>query len=142
MLIVFQIPGISADILWDALSINFKERIVSQVAEHLKATFPLRFHRAGSLYLSSPSPSAVHVGPIVSMLFYRALDSVVMRSSYHFLTILTTAGLFRTPLITSRVSYSLNFMSSPTIVPLYCQRSTRQMGHLWIFELELWYWGT
>lgn len=68
-----------------------KERVVAQVAEHLKAIFALRFDRAGSLYLSesdcvrsetstrpeTEKESGFVVGPIVSTPFYRALDGVV-----------------------------------------------------------------
>ncbi|KAI6109429.1 hypothetical protein EDD16DRAFT_1522470 [Pisolithus croceorrhizus] len=54
-----------------------KERTVSQVTEYLKAMFALRFDRAGSLYLSSPSKDDVYVGPIVSIPFFSAVDDVI-----------------------------------------------------------------
>ena len=56
---------------------NVKERVVSQVAEYLRAMLALRFESAGSLYLSSPSRNEVYVGPIVSVPFYQAVDGVV-----------------------------------------------------------------
>ncbi|KIK11154.1 hypothetical protein PISMIDRAFT_123188 [Pisolithus microcarpus 441] len=74
---VFKMPGVSADTKWDTLSMSVKERTVSQVTEYLKAMFALRFDRAGSLYLSSPSKDDVHVGPIVSIPFFRAVDGII-----------------------------------------------------------------
>jgi hypothetical protein len=75
--LVLKVPGIPANKQWDTLPMNVKERVVSHVAEHLRAMFALRFERAGSLYLSSPSRNEVYVGPIVSTPFYRAVDGVV-----------------------------------------------------------------
>ena len=75
--LVLKLPGTSANKQWDTLPKNVKERVVSQVAEYLRAMFTLRFERAGSLYLSSPSGSEAYVGPIVSTPFYRAIDGVV-----------------------------------------------------------------
>ena len=74
---MFQVPGFSASEKWETISMIVKERVVSQVADHLMAIFALRFDCAGSLYLSPHSKSAIIVGPIVSTPFYRALDGVV-----------------------------------------------------------------
>ncbi|KAI6020795.1 kinase-like domain-containing protein, partial [Pisolithus microcarpus] len=76
-IIMQKMPGVSADTKWDTLSMSVKERTVSQVTEYLKAMFALRFDRAGSLYLSSPSKDDVHVGPIVSIPFFRAVDGII-----------------------------------------------------------------
>ncbi|KAF8551387.1 hypothetical protein OG21DRAFT_1524492 [Imleria badia] len=54
-MIMQKMPGISADIRWDTLSMDVKERVVSQVAEYLRVMFALHFDHAGALYLSSPS---------------------------------------------------------------------------------------
>lgn len=72
-----KVPGVPANTKWDTLPVNVKERVVSQIAQCLEAMFALRFERAGSLYLSSPSRHEVYVGPIVSTPFYRAIDGVV-----------------------------------------------------------------
>lgn len=72
-----KLPGISADTRWGTLSMSVKERVVAQIAEYLKVMFALRFNRAGSLYLSSPSNIGTYVGPIVSTPFYSALDGIV-----------------------------------------------------------------
>ncbi|KAI6152859.1 hypothetical protein EDD17DRAFT_1634196 [Pisolithus thermaeus] len=72
-----KMPGVSANAKWDTLSMSAKERTVSQVTEYLKAMFALRFDRAGSLYLSSPSKDDVYVGPIVSIPFFSAVDDVI-----------------------------------------------------------------
>lgn len=56
---------------------SVKERVVSRIAQYFKVMFGLRFDRAGSPYLSSPSGNDVSIGPIVSTPFYRALDGVV-----------------------------------------------------------------
>ncbi|KAI6146761.1 hypothetical protein BKA82DRAFT_4155572 [Pisolithus tinctorius] len=74
---IMQKVSISANTKWDTLSMNVKERVVSQVAEYLKVMFELRFDRAGALYLSSPLEDDVYVGPIVSVPFYRAADGIV-----------------------------------------------------------------
>ncbi|KAI6137239.1 hypothetical protein F5141DRAFT_75254 [Pisolithus sp. B1] len=76
-IIMQKMPGVSANTKWDTLSMSVKERTVSQVTEYLKAMFALRFDRAGSLYLSSPSKDDVYVGPIVSIPFFSAVDGVV-----------------------------------------------------------------
>ncbi|KAI6102360.1 kinase-like domain-containing protein [Pisolithus croceorrhizus] len=76
-IIMQKMPGVSANTKWDTLSMSAKERTVSQVTEYLKAMFALRFDRAGSLYLSSPSKDDVYVGPIVSIPFFSAIDGVV-----------------------------------------------------------------
>ncbi|KAI5992533.1 kinase-like domain-containing protein [Pisolithus albus] len=76
-IIMQKMPGVSANTIWDTLSMSAKERTVSQVAEYLKAMFALRFDRAGSLYLSSPSEDDVYVGPIVSVPFFRASDGII-----------------------------------------------------------------
>ncbi|KAF9224654.1 hypothetical protein BS17DRAFT_703073 [Gyrodon lividus] len=76
-MIMQKVPGTPANKGWDTLSMSVKERVVSQVADHLRAMSALRFDHAGALYLSSPSRNDVYVGPIVSTPFYRALDGVV-----------------------------------------------------------------
>ncbi|KAI6028995.1 kinase-like domain-containing protein [Pisolithus marmoratus] len=76
-MIMQKVPGVSANTIWDTLSMDIKKRVVSQVAEYLKAMFALRFERAGALYLSSPSNDDVYVGPIVSVPFYRANDGII-----------------------------------------------------------------
>lgn len=70
-------PGISADTRWGTLSMDMKERVVSQVAEYLGAMFALRFNYAGALYLTPTSKHDVYVGPIVSIPLYRALDGII-----------------------------------------------------------------
>jgi hypothetical protein len=72
-----KVPGFPASDQWETLSTDVKERVVSEVAEHLIAIFALRFDHAGSLYLSSSSENDYVVGPIVSTPFYRAIDGVV-----------------------------------------------------------------
>jgi hypothetical protein len=76
---VFKVPGFPASDQWETLSTDVKERVVSEVAEHLIAIFALSFNHAGSLYLSSFSENdyVVGPGPIVSTPFYRAIDGVV-----------------------------------------------------------------
>jgi hypothetical protein len=74
---MFKVPGFPASEKWETLPTAVKERVVSQVADHVMAMFALRFDRAGSLYLSSTSESGFVVGPIVSLPFYRALDGCV-----------------------------------------------------------------
>ncbi|KAI5992535.1 hypothetical protein EDD15DRAFT_2388290 [Pisolithus albus] len=76
-IIMQKMPGISANRKWHALSTSAKEHTVSQVTQYLKAMFALRFDRAGSLYLSSPSKDDVYVGPIVSLPFFRTVDGII-----------------------------------------------------------------
>lgn len=74
---LLKVPGVPAGKHWDTLPMDVKERVVSQVAQYIKAMFALRFERGGSLYLASPSGNEAHVGPIVSTPFYRAIDGVI-----------------------------------------------------------------
>lgn len=74
---VIKVTGFSASERWETLAPTVKERVVSQVADHLMEIFALRFDCAGSLYLSALHESGFVVGPIVSTPFYRALDGVV-----------------------------------------------------------------
>jgi aminoglycoside phosphotransferase (APT) family kinase protein len=69
-MIMQKIPGVPASESWETLSMDVKERVVTQVADYLMEMFALRFDRAGSLYLSSTSESNIVVGPIVSTPFY------------------------------------------------------------------------
>ncbi len=74
---MIQVPGFSASDKWDTLSLDVKELMVSQVADHLMEIFTLRFDCAGSLYLSAQDESGFVVGPIVSTPFFHAIDGVV-----------------------------------------------------------------
>ncbi len=74
---MIQVPGFSASDKWDTLSLDVKELMVSQVADHLMEIFTLRFDCAGSLYLSAQDKSGFVVGPIVSTPFFCTIDGVV-----------------------------------------------------------------
>jgi hypothetical protein len=70
-----QIIGIPASDVWDTLSSELKEIVVSEVADHIIQIFRLRFGTGGSLYTGTDKKA--FVGPIVAIPFYRALDGVV-----------------------------------------------------------------
>ncbi|KAJ7929011.1 hypothetical protein B0H13DRAFT_2542885, partial [Mycena leptocephala] len=74
-MILEKIIGIPASDVWDTLSSELKEIVVSEVADHIIQIFRLRFGTGGSLYTGTDKKT--FVGPIVAIPFYRALDGVV-----------------------------------------------------------------
>ena len=91
---MFKVRGASEN--WETLSVDVKERVVSQVADYLMEMF------AGSLYLSSTSESNVVVGPIISTPiistpFYRALDGFVRVPDVDAVWYTSELSLFRGP---------------------------------------------
>ena len=61
--------------MWDTLTTEAKERLVRDVAEYLLSLFKLRFSQAGSLCFAPGT--AVEVGPLVTIPFFRAIDGEV-----------------------------------------------------------------
>ena len=58
--------------IWDNLTWEAKEKVVTQAVYHLLSIFELRFTMAGSLYLSSNGKYVV--GPIVDPKYFKAID--------------------------------------------------------------------
>ncbi|KAJ3784918.1 hypothetical protein GGU10DRAFT_270408, partial [Lentinula aff. detonsa] len=76
-MILEKVAGTPASDVWDTLSFEKKEVVVSEVAEHIIQLFHLRFETAGSLYRTAGINQDFTVGPIISVPFYRALDGFV-----------------------------------------------------------------
>ncbi|KAJ3743723.1 hypothetical protein DFH05DRAFT_1497352 [Lentinula detonsa] len=76
-MILEKVAGTPASDVWDTLSFEKKEVVVSEVAEHIIQLFHLRFKTAGSLYRTAGLNQDFTVGPIISVPFYRALDGFV-----------------------------------------------------------------
>ena len=62
--------------MWDNITQDIKTTVVIQVAKYLMEIFRLRFTSMGSLYWT-PERNDFHVGPIISIPYYRALDGRV-----------------------------------------------------------------